>query len=774
MRVKKRDGNEVIYDAEKICIVLRKAMSETKLGINEEQIAQITNNIWEYFKERDFVTVDDIQDQIEMELMHERKDVAKQYIIYRSTRDRERGKAPKYKFFDDEFLTRYKHATSPLGELGNFVYYRTYSRYLPGLNRREYWWETCARTVDYNCSLAPNTTKEEAKVLYDNMFHLRQFLSGRTMWIGGTEVVKKSPMANYNCSFLVMDDIACFYELTYLLMIGTGVGLRIKKEDVEKLPVIRNNYTISHKEYAPKSKVKRLEHTKIVFEGNNAIVHIGDSKTGWATAINNFMLLLSEPQYKHFSNIIMVYDSVRPQGEKLKTFGGTASGHQAIKDMFVKIDKVFKNKVTNSAFKLKPIDVLDVCNIIGEGVVVGGVRRTAEIILFDSDDEECISAKSKIYECIDGNWKGNPDLLHRSMSNNSIYYTSKPSREQLHWQMEMMKTSGEPAFINQEAAAKRRPNFQGVNPCAEVLLDSKQMCNLTTINVMAFVEGENLDVEGLIDAQALSARAGYRMTLIDLELPEWNMIQKRDKLIGCSLTGWQDMVNATKMPKDDQAFLLRLLRKVAHVASKEYAEQLNNTLPLLTTTVKPEGTLSQLPTVSSGVHYSHSPYYIRRIRVNASDPIVKVCKELDYIVLPEIGQEFSSAKTLVVEFPVKAPEGITKYDVSAIEQLENYKMFMENYVDHNCSITVHVRDNEWEEVEQWVWDNWESMVGISFINLDDNFYALLPYEAIDEEEYLKRKEAMRPFVPGLISKYETQEETKLIDDECSSGSCPIR
>jgi len=201
---------------------------------------------------------------------------------------------------------------------------------------------------------------------------------------------------------------------------------------------------------------------------------------------------------------------------------------------------------------------------------------------------------------------------------------------------------------------------------------------------------------------------------------------------------------------------------------------LKQTPPLLTTTIKPEGTLSQLPTVSSGVHYSHSPYYIRRIRVNASDPIVKVCNELGYRVLPEVGQELSTAKTLVVEFPVKAPEGKTKYDVSAIEQLENYKMFMENYVDHNCSITVHVRNDEWNDVEQWVWDNWDDIVGISFINLDDNFYDLMPYEAIDEEEYNRRKEEMRPFVPSLISKYENNEETELFDDDCSSGSCPIR
>jgi ribonucleoside-diphosphate reductase alpha chain/ribonucleoside-triphosphate reductase len=202
---------------------------------------------------------------------------------------------------------------------------------------------------------------------------------------------------------------------------------------------------------------------------------------------------------------------------------------------------------------------------------------------------------------------------------------------------------------------------------------------------------------------------------------------------------------------------------------------MNQNSPLLVTTIKPEGTLSQLPTVSSGVHYSHSPYYIRRIRVNSDDPVVKVCEELGYPIKPEVGQDIETCKTKVVEFPVKAPEGITKYDVSAITQLENYKMFMEHYVDHNCSITVHVRSHEWELVEQWVWDNWDNIVAVSFLSLDDSFYDLLPYEDITQEEYELRKSKMPPFLPRLISKYELGLELEVADDpSCASGACPIR
>ena len=182
-----------------------------------------------------------------------------------------------------------------------------------------------------------------------------------------------------------------------------------------------------------------------------------------------------------------------------------------------------------------------------------------------------------------------------------------------------------------------------------------------------------------------------------------------------------------------------------------------------------------LPTVSSGIHYSHAPYYIRRVRITATDPLCRVCEDLGYPVFPEVGQDPETCRTKVVEFPVRAPEGRVKSDVSAIEQLENYKMFMTHYVDHNCSITVHVRDAEWDAVEQWVWDNWDDVVALSFLSYDDNFYELLPYEAITEEEYNRRKAAMKPFNPSLISRYEHEEsELDIGESECAGGVCPVR
>ncbi|QEK11112.1 ribonucleoside-triphosphate reductase, adenosylcobalamin-dependent [Crassaminicella thermophila] len=718
---------------------------------------------------------------VDFDDMKIKKDLAKAYIIYRNEQNKKRKmlKRVENRLLSDEFISKYKHKPSPMKQLGNFVYYRTYSRWLPEEKRREYWWETVRRAVEYNCSLVP-TTREEAEKLYDNIYNLRQFLSGRTFWVGNTPVAKHYPMSNYNCAFLIINSFESFKDLFYLLMVGSGVGLRILKDDISSLPKVRTDYEIIHKDYTPIQKNEREDCTSLEFFYNNTVkITVGDSKEGWTQGLDFFFKLIYSNEYRNVKTIIVDYDNVRPKGEKLKTFGGTASGHSSLKTMFVKIDKVIKRNATidnAKRVKLKPIDCLDIANIIGENVVVGGVRRTAEMVLLDPEDKESIEAKSNLYKQIDGQWIVDKDILHRQMSNNSIYYTKKPSREKLHWQIERMRYSGEPGWINAEAALKRRPNMNGVNPCGEILLDSKGLCNLTTVNVYAFVKEDNtLDLEGLIEAQRLSVRAGYRMTCVELELPLWDIVQQRDKLVGCSLTGWQDMVNATGMTREEQAKLLRVLREVAHEEAKNYASEIGENEPLLVTTVKPEGTLSQLPTVSSGVHYSHSPYYIRRIRISSDDPLVKVCEELEYPVFPEVGQEWETCVTKVVEFPVKAPNGKTKYDVSAIEQLENYKMFMKNYVDHNCSITVHVREHEWEEVEQWVWDNWDDVVALSFLALDDNFYKLLPYEAITEEEYNKRVEEMKPFMASLIGKYEKEEvDLDIGNDSCENGICPIR
>ncbi len=781
MNVVKRNGVLVTFNIEKIKTAIERSMYETKAGVDAALAIAIAERVAESFDGLDRIDVNAIQDTVELMLMDSpRKDAAKKYIIYRNEHDKTRKKKKQeFNLLTNEFISKYKHQPAPMNQLGNFVYYRTYSRYLEDEGRREYWWETVRRAVEYNCSLVP-TTRKEAEKLFDNVYNLKQFLSGRTLWIGNTDVAKYYPMANFNCSFQIIEDFESYTDLFYLLMIGSGIGVRILNEDVKKLPKIRTDFELVQKDYTPIEKEEREDHTSLEFLFNNtAKITIGDSKEGWVQSLDFFFKLLYSTQYRKVKTIIIDYDNVRPKGEKLKTFGGTASGPKSLKNMFDKIKQLLvrRSAIENKdRVRLKSIDCMDIANIIGENVVSGGVRRTAEIMIIDPDDQECIEAKNDLYKQIDGQWIMNEELSHRQVSNNSIYYQEKPSREKMNWQIKQMRNSGEPAFINAEAAKKRTKSFNGVNPCGEILLDTKGLCNLTTLNVESYVKADDsLDLEDILEAQKMSVRASYRLTTVELELPKWDRQHKENKIVGCSLTGWQDAMNRLNYSRVDQIVFLKKLRKGAREEVEKYAKELGEELPELVTTVKPEGTQSQLPTVSSGVHYSHSPYYLRRVRISADDPLVKVCEELDYPVYPEVGQRMEDCITKVVEFPVKAPEGKTKYDVSALEQLEDYKMFMENYVDHNVSITVHVREHEWALVEKWLWENWDEVVAITFLALDDNFYELLPYVSISEEEFEEKVEALAPFRPSLISKYEKEEVLFDIgDDGCESGVCPIR
>jgi ribonucleoside-triphosphate reductase len=746
-----------------------------------------------------------------------------------------------------EFLEEYGDTSENSNELGEFVYYRTYSRYLPQRKRRETWKETCTRAVEYNMGIVkkrfdelgydlPNLNlHKEAEALFDNMFHLRQFLSGRTLWVGGAEsgVADKFPLANFNCSFLNIESWHDMGDLFYLLLVGTGVGFRCSKGMAQNLPPIRNNVKTEHSKYEPVAKSERLEHTKLQDLGNGyAKIYVGDSKEGWVSAIRTYFNLLTSEHFEKVHTIKISYNSIRPKGERLNTFGGSASGHESLLEMFEGVDKVLKNELDphlepleealtchhtdeeddcgneTGYVRVRPIHILDIGNLIGNNVVVGGVRRTAEIFLCDEDDWECILAKYGINGIWDdgkhvqvcdaigellgecpkwlrdlptGDTKARP-LHHRRMSNNSIAFEKKPSREMLNIIFTIMQGEGEPGFVNLEEANRRRPNAKGVNPCAEILLDSYGVCNLTTVNVRSFIVWDeehkryDLDLDALIRAQALSARAGLRMTMLDLELPHWDKVQKRDRLLGTSLTGWKDTMALLEFDEKDERRLLEILRDVARDESASYARVTRIPVPLLTATVKPEGTLSQRAGgVSEGLHYSHSPYYIRRIRVNASDAIAKVAIELGWTVNSEVGNDPKNPRTLVVDFPVKSGGGKTKGEVTIKEQFDNYLMFQEAYTDHNSSNTIDVKPDEWEEAEELVWNNWEKFVGVSFLAYNGGNYELAPYEEITEEQYDEMKAKMKPFDASLLEQFEDHgEEIEIIDDGCATGSCPVR
>ena len=246
--------------------------------------------------------------------------------------------------------------------------------------------------------------------------------------------------ANFNCATIKIDSFDAYKDMFYLLMVGSGVGFRVLKEDVSQLPSIRTDMTILHEHYKAVPKHTRKEYTALDFTGDVATITIGDSKEAWCQSLDFFLQLQWAKEYRKINNIIINYNNIRPHGERLKTFGGTASGHESMYNMMQKFEKI----IGNSNGHLKPIEAMDLANIIAENVVVGGVRRSAQICMIDADDEEIINAKTNLYKQVDGEWIVDQNITHRQMSNNSIYYFKKPTREKIHWQMERMRYNGEP------------------------------------------------------------------------------------------------------------------------------------------------------------------------------------------------------------------------------------------------------------------------------------------------------------------------------------------
>lgn len=693
------------------------------------------------------------------------------------------------RLLSEKFLSTYSNLKTPLSNIGEFVYLRTYSRYLDDKKRRETWFETVLRTTEYNINLGIkhkekigqtiNMEEEvkEAELLFDHLFNLRTFTSGRTLYMGGTEVVKNYPLSNYNCAFTDIEKFSDLVDVFYLLMVGSGVGVRITKDLVEKLPRVRSvtlesRYDGTIRDRTSKEAMENTVCTIDEKDSSTAVILIGDSKEGWCKALERFFDLHTLERYNNITRIIIDYSYVRPEGERLKRFGGRASGHKSIKRMFEKMNRVINRRQDGI---LQTIDALDIATIISENVVSGGVRRSAMMVICDEEDDEVIGAKRNIYKVVDGKWLEDKEISHRKMSNNSILYTQRPSLERIKEILDSIKVNGEPGFINGAEALRRKPTFRGCNPCGEILLQSKQCCNLTTNNLMGFVKDSVLDEEELKKTIRLSTRVAIRMTLVDVELPEWNRVMQEDRIIGISLTGMMDMLNKTGMSYDDLSALLSRLRDEVHNEGHNYCKEINIKAPKLMTTIKPEGSLSTLPCVSSGIHYAHSNYYIRRIRISVTDPLYKMIEaQGSYPIYNENGQTDEDCSIKVIEFPIKAPEGKTKYDVGAIEQLELYKMSMINWSDHNSSITIHVREHEWEEISKWLYDNFEYVVGITFLPLMEETYPLLPYEITTKEDYEERMRQIKPINYELLAMYDDDEQHDIIDQECESGVCPIR
>lgn len=661
-----------------------------------------------------------------------------------------------------EFLSRYENKQPKhKGKLFEIVYLRTYSRWIPELNRRENWNETVARVVEYNCSLAPGVSETEARELYDSIFNLEILPAGRTLWIGGTEASKRLGESNFNCAFVIIDEIEAFTDLFHLLLCGCGVGFRVLFSDVEKLPRFYPGKQLVNQPYIPSSL---REDNSFIAEGPlglNRLITVGDSREGWVQALKFFLEAFQDPDVR---TIHINYDRVRPEGERIKTFGGLAPGPKGLMDMFTNLTEV----LNSSSGKLTPLDCVDINNYIAKNVIVGGTRRSSQVGLGSLDDTAFVEAKNNMWLL-----KQN---LQRAMSNNSVVFENDPTREDIKKIFEGIKSNGEPGFYNLKAARERRPDAEGSNPCMEISLSNRGFCNLSTINLMAFVENGRFNLYKATRAIRMAARIGLRTTNITVSLPKWDEVQKRDRLLGVSMTGIMDMLDACNIEFDSEEAIdiFKTLRHKANVEATDYSRELDIPRPKLVTTLKPEGTLSQLPTVSSGLHRAYAPYYIRRIRVSNIDP---VCKALQYLGVPN-EPDLGKAERIVFSFPIKTEAKIAASDEKALRQFQRYLTLMESFVDHNASCTLTVGPEEWDEIEETVYQNFNKMVACAFLPKDTTAYPQLPYEAISQEQY----EEMVQSFPDLndlsywVNKFENIEfdPDLLIDDPCSTGVCPIR
>lgn len=667
-------------------------------------------------------------------------------------------------FLSPAFVSQYRGIRPRnAGVLFDVVYLRTYSRWVESKKRRETWDETVARVVEYSLSLYQGSASRgqlvaEAELMFDKIFHLEVMPSGRTLWVGGTESAKKFGESQYNCSFCCIDSLDAFGDLFQLLLCGCGAGFRVLPEDIAKLPDFNPGVQVFHKEYMFLGENKEDE-TTVDYDIPYFTITIGDSREAWVGALREFLDLAT---CRDPLKVILNYDNIRPEGSRIKSFGGKAPGHTGLQEMFTNVAKV----IQNCSGRLTAVDAMDICNYIGKNVIVGGTRRSSQIALGCPNDEEFVSAKKELWTT-----KQN---LQRTMSNNSVVFNSHPSLEQVKEIFKGIKNNGEPGFFNIKAANARRPGVYGLNPCAEILLNSKGFCNLSTVNLMAFVNNGVFDLPKACEAFRLATRIGLRVTNVTVSLPEWDKVQKSDRLLGVSLTGLMDMFDAIGVEFDSYAGrnILADLRSAANDEADKYAFEMRVPRPLLVTCIKPEGTLSQLPTVSSGLHRAYAPYYIRRIRVSSMDAVAQALIKLGVPNEPDKGK----AERLVFSFPIKTQATISAADEPASRQLDRYLTTMEHYTDHNSSCTITVGEDEWEGMEKMVHDNFSSIIAAAFLPKYTDAYPQMPYEAITREQYDEIQATFPSLetLAELVNEFEQEETEDELEADCSSGFCPVR
>ena len=617
-------------------------------------------------------------------------------------------------------------------QVAEFIYKRTYSRWLEEENRREDWPETIERFISFLISERPDIPDKTINKIRKYMTEFAVMPSMRFLWAAGP-AAKFDNTCIYNCSFAKINCVEAFAECLYILMCGTGFGFSVEKEEVEKLPVIPEIQSGRGMEKIP----------------------IFDSKAGWADSVKMLMSNLYDGQ-----NVYFDYSQIRFEGARLRTMGGRASGPAPL----IKLHDFIRETMHNAqGRKLTTLEAHDICNQIAEIVVVGGVRRSSQISLSDINDKEMRHAKE---------W---PFPIKRAMANNSAIFREKPSAGEFlkEWAALALSGTGERGIFNLNAAQNKAPSrryaplIQGTNPCGEIMLRDMEFCNLSEVVIRA-----EDDLDTLLDKVETATWLGIiqsSFTYFPYLRESWKKNCDVEALLGVSLTGQMDnpSVLTSDALKALKSRVLRISRKASGIMGTK--------MPAATTCVKPSGTVSQLVDSASGVHPRYSQHYIRRYRISGNDPLFQMMKKSGIKATPEVGQDKKNASTWVLEFPVKAPDNcITRKDVTALDQLKHYKNLQLNWCEHNASMTVYVRDDEWFEVGNWVYKNWDIINGVSFLPYDGGHYELAPYEEIDHYTYESLIKKLPVIDYTQLSKYENSDNTQgKAEYACIGDKCEI-
>jgi len=756
-QVEKRDGRLVPFDFDKIVSAVSKAMKEAGEGGQEDAVLvahQVASELARFAKKyKSFLpTVEGTQDSVEKCLiLNDYVKTAKAYILYRDKRAQLRAahvEIPAHVKKLAEESRKYFEGNA----LGEFVYLRTYAKWIPEEGRRETWIETVDRYISFMRENLGNklTEKEYAEV---RMGILKQEVmpSMRLMQFSG-EAARRCNTCAYNCTFTAPTKLEDFAEIMYLSMQGCGVGFAVESQNIEQLPQIK------------KQAGKKTETHVIV-----------DAKEGWCDA-----LTLGLTTWYAGKDVEFDFSQIRPAGARLKTMGGKASGPEPLRSLLA---FARERVLARQGRRLRPIDAHDIICKIGECVVAGGVRRTAMISLSDLDDTDMRDAKKGQFYMTDP---------HRSVANNSAVYEVQPTNAELmdEWVALMKSGSGERGIFNRGALAKTFPKRRtdyfrslgfiseegvvqgpiGTNPCAEIILQSKQFCNLSEVIARA----HDTEASLLRKARLASIIGTYQSTLTKFGYisKEWTDHNKAERLLGVSVTGQWDS------PVARREEVLRKLRDMAVKTNVAYAKRFGVERSMAVTAVKPSGTVSQTFNCSSGIHPRHAPYYIRRVRISATDSLFKMLRDQGVPYYPEVGQSMEEANTYVFEFPVKSPdhskEARFKDDLTALDQLEYWKRVKLNFTEHNPSATISVSENEWIGVVDWIQKNWEIIGGLSFLPRSNHVYRLAPYETITKEEYEERLARFPKVDYSQLIAYERQDESDMKRElACAGGTCEI-